>query len=411
MKKLLLCILTFVLFCSCKDKAINYKDFDQSMSFDEAEKYVKQLEQEIKKENWIRSTDSDGIEVWRDKNANVRKEIKISKDGIKETTYFDEEGKCKFYTDSNGFKKWYDYDDSGRIIYERENCTYRYPEKFYEYVKSKRFTVEKRIIPAEPSEKWYRKNWKDSFSAEDVLIYEKYENKEIWHMHNPLVVTKMREAYSENLDKENCQEVSFGESKKIMEELQDDSIYSENQEPPEVFFKTKCHFSHADEKNYDSYWFYSDGEDIEGIDESPFDSQEYYFPIDMPSFTPIELYYHYQFYFDEDSGSYKIADYDKVIIDGWKVLDEVRFVGHKYRATDDLMIYSEQGLDYEVIGYIKIPEEGIEVLEIGNFVSFDGTVELPWLKIRTEKGLEGWCFAGYLTDGWEYKNNPWTSTK
>lgn len=408
MKKLLIplvlaSLLLCSLLCSCKDKAINYKDYDQSMSFDEAEKYVKELEKELKKEKREPSVESDGSKVWRGKKGNVCKQIKLSSDGIKETIYFDEDGNYKFYTDSSGFKKWYDYDEHGRIIYERENYKYRYPEIFYEYVESKRFTVKKEIIPARPSEMWYRRKWKDTFSAEDVLIYEKYKNSEIWHMHNPLVVTKMREAYSENLDKENCLKVSFGKSKKIMEKLQDDSNYSGNQKLQEVFFKTKCHFSRADEKNDDWYWFFSDGKLVEGFDASPYDSQEYYFPIDMPSFTPIELYYHYSVYFDEDSGKYKVADYDTVIIDGWKVLDAVRFVGQKYYVAGDLYIRSEPDMRSDVIAQMDGGSREVNVLVL------ESSNSTAWIKIRTEDGVEGWCPAREITDGSYYKDKPWTS--
>lgn len=35
---------------------------------------------------------------------------------------------------------------------------------------------------------------------------------------------------------------------------------------------------------------------------------------------------------------------------------------------------------------------------------------LAWVKVLTKDGAEGWCFAGYLTDGTEYREPLWKST-
>lgn len=383
-------------------KSFNPDEYDPSIKFDEAEEFLKQLE----KENLIHSTQNDRTEVWHDGNGTLRIEKETTSSGYVDVRYYDENEKEKFYLGSDGHMVWYDYDDVGRCIYEKNNATRTYPEAFYEYVNTRKFQITKQIIPGW-WEKWYYKTWPDTFHSEDVVFYEKYDDKEYWYMRNPLMVTTMREAYSKKLNRKNCREASFSESRKIIEELYDESDHDENLELPELFFRTKCHFTTDNKQPDNHFWFYSDGETVDGYDSSPYDNQEYYFPLDMPPFTSVELYYHYTgtVCADEDECTYRISDV--IMIDGWKVLDEPRFPGQKYIAADYLKIRSGQSQDSAQTGRIE-RDESVTVIENGNPAVIDG-IESAWVKVRKDDGTEGWSFAGYLTDGRIYKNKPWSS--
>ncbi len=379
-------------------KRRNSEQYDKTMRFDEGEKLIKQ----IKKEKLVHSVaEWNGNEIWCDKDGTIRIEL----DDFKNATYYDEEGREKYYKTPDGFKLWYEYDDWGRCIYQKHNNTFANTETFYEYVNTPKFQIIKERMPGYGEEWYYYKYEPNSSMGTKTMIYEKSENgKEYWYMRNPLMVTTMREAYSEDLDINKCYEGSFAESKKVMEILLDAEDFYNYDDSPKVFFKTKCHFTNADEETEGFFWFYNDGEKVIGQDISPYDNQ-YYFPIDMPSFTPIELYYHYDFWFADSEDESEI--YFALVIDGWKVLDDVRFSGQKYIATDNLKLRSGQSLNAEQVGKIK-QDESVTVLETGSPATIDG-IESAWVKIQTEEGLEGWCFAGYLTDGTEYNSKPWNS--
>lgn len=121
------------------------------------------------------------------------------------------------------------------------------------------------------------------------------------------------------------------------------------------------------------------------------------FPEKMPVFTNIKVYYHLTY------GKVWIDSY----IDGWEVVDDVRNIGQDYIATDNLKIRAEPSLEAKQIGLLKKDEQA-EIQEVGEKVTIDG-IESAWVKVRTQEGKEGWCFAGYLTDGKEYRETPWAS--
>ncbi len=166
------------------------------------------------------------------------------------------------------------------------------------------------------------------------------------------------------------------------------------------YFKTKCHI--IENTQYYGYvlGFYSDADrkDFNHDDTKYLHS----FPKDISMFTSVEIYYHYFAY----AGSYQCNGKE---IDGWKVLDDVRFVGQRYKATGNLRIRESPSLQAGQVG--RIPQgEYATILEVGEKTAIDG-IESAWVKVRTQSGKEGWCFAGYLTDGTEYREKPWTSGK
>ena len=121
------------------------------------------------------------------------------------------------------------------------------------------------------------------------------------------------------------------------------------------------------------------------------------FPEIMPVFTNIKVYYHLTY------GKVWIDSF----IDGWEVVDDVRNLGQDYIATDNLKIRAEPSLEAKQIGLLKKDEQA-EIQEVGEKVTIDG-IESAWVRVRTADGTVGWCFAGYLTDGTEYREKPWTS--
>ena len=126
------------------------------------------------------------------------------------------------------------------------------------------------------------------------------------------------------------------------------------------------------------------------------------FPDDMPLFTSVEIYYSFV------ANRFRGEDVLICYIDGWEVVDEARFVNQKYIATDALRIRKSPSLSAEQVGRLS-KDERATVIEVGEDVTIDG-IESAWVKVRTKDGAEGWCFAGYLTDGTEYREKPWKST-
>lgn len=159
-------------------------------------------------------------------------------------------------------------------------------------------------------------------------------------------------------------------------------------------FKSYCHFiSQFDWSNGGTQGrFYCDdsylsGDFTKGVP----------FPKDIPPFTSLEVYYHFE------APYYAIFPY----IDGWCVVDDTRFIGQKYIATDALKIRESPSLSAKQIGRL-LKGARATVIEVGEDVTIDG-IESAWVKVRTKDGVEGWCFAGYLTDGTEYRKKPWKS--
>ena len=120
-------------------------------------------------------------------------------------------------------------------------------------------------------------------------------------------------------------------------------------------------------------------------------------PSNIPPFTAIELYIRHA---SVNAGSW-------YSVDGWEVWDYARFPGQKYIATDALKIREAPSLSAKQVGRL-VKDERATVIEVGEDVTIDG-IESAWVKVRTKDGAEGWCFAGCLTDGTEYREKPWTS--
>ncbi|MBR0494558.1 MAG: SH3 domain-containing protein [Treponema sp.] len=374
----------------------NSQEYDRSITFDKKIDYEKL----IKKQKLTRKTDDDGIERWYNEEGIIRKQVEVREDGYKETSYYDENQKIIFHKSSDGYKAWWAYDENGREIRFKNNRSgYNNSDEVYEYFETPRYSLVTKQKNADGTEEWKYTQWHGSM-GDVIKIYEKFsDGSEKWYDRNPFKVTVARSGFSENLDKENCREVSESESKAICKNADEDGNQAEILS---TIFKTKCHFTHADEENRDSYHFYNDGETFSVHDNSPAEASELNFPLDMPPFTALELYYHYP----EDSMDGRIYT-DYRILDGWKVVDDIRFVGQQYIATDSLKIRSEQSLNSEQIGRV-IKDELVTIIEIGGNTVIDD-IESAWVKIQTKDGLEGWCFAGYLTDGTEYHTKAWTS--
>ena len=74
-----------------------------------------------------------------------------------------------------------------------------------------------------------------------------------------------------------------------------------------------------------------------------------------------------------------------------------------------LKIRESPSLSAKQIGRL-VKAECATVIELGEDVTIDG-IESAWVKVRIKDGAEGWCFAGYLTDGKEYREKPWKSAE
>lgn len=159
----------------------------------------------------------------------------------------------------------------------------------------------------------------------------------------------------------------------------------------DIFAEVKCHFQRIDREYTESgiKEFHCYGDGISDVFASKL------IPSNIPPFTAIELYIRH-------AGSW-------YSVDGWRVVDESRFVGQKYIATDALKIREAPSLSAKQIGRL-FKGERATVIEVGEDVTIDG-IESAWVKVRTKDGAEGWCFAGYLTDGKEYREKPWKSTE
>ena len=197
-----------------------------------------------------------------------------------------------------------------------------------------------------------------------------------------------RSGFIDGFDESKYKETTVSEDKKNC----DDFFNGKKMQLDGQRLKIKCHyclFNHFDAL----FVFYSDGERISIFMGNAF------FPNKMPPFTPLEIYYHHEVYGKNTSN----------VLDGWRVLDDIRFVGQKYIATDALRIRKSPSLSAEQFGRLS-KDERATVIEVGEDVTIDG-IESAWVKVRAKDGTEGWCFAGYLTDGKEYREKPWKSAE
>ncbi len=205
--------------------------------------------------------------------------------------------------------------------------------------------------------------------------------------------TSARRGFIDGFDESKYKETTVSEDKKNCEEVFTGKIKQLDGQR----LKTKCHIRMIDNLEF-TLVFYGDGE---RFPITWFDVD--YFPDEMPLFTPLEIYYHHEAYYHK----YYKEWYYRNVLDGWRVLDEIRFVGQKYIATDALKIRKSPSLSAEQVGRLS-KDERATVIEVGEKVTIDG-IESAWVKVRAKDGTEGWCFAGYLTDGTEYREKPWTS--
>lgn len=178
------------------------------------------------------------------------------------------------------------------------------------------------------------------------------------------------------------EEKNFKEADKIARKL-----YEESKITGEAF-KTRCHLrSQFDwSKGGTQISCYSDaglfaGDLAKGLS----------IPKNLPPFVSLIIYYHYEAPF------YSPFPY----VDGWEIVEDVRFTGHKYIATDSLRIRDKPSLSGTQIGRL-VKGEAATVIAVGEKTTIDG-IESAWVQIKTNDGTCGWCFAGYLTDGTEYK--------
>ena len=200
----------------------------------------------------------------------------------------------------------------------------------------------------------------------------------------------MRSGFVDGFDESKYKEITVSEEEKL------ESLKG-------LWLKSKCHIvlNSYDEDDPDlqtrNLRFFGDGKTFFGF----WGADGNTFPNEIPLFTSLIVYYHFE------ETSFRNETVFFCIIDGWRIVDDVRFVGQKYIATDSLKIRSEPNLAAEKIGLLKKGEK-VTIQEAGEKVTIDG-IESAWVKVRTQEGKEGWCFAGYLTDGTEYKTKPWTS--
>jgi hypothetical protein len=90
-------------------------------------------------------------------------------------------------------------------------------------------------------------------------------------------------------------------------------------------------------------------------------------------FTSILVYYHCE------ETSFRHESVIVRIIDGWEVVDEIRFAGQKYIATDNLKIREYSSLSAKQVGRLS-KEERVTVIEVGEKTTIDG-IESAWVKI------------------------------
>ena len=197
-----------------------------------------------------------------------------------------------------------------------------------------------------------------------------------------------RSGFADSFNESEYQEATFEQAAKESKKMDGKPKY----------FKTKCHIIENTQYYGYALGFYSNA------DRNDFNSSDtknlHSFPKDIPMFTSVEIYYHYFSY----AGSF---ENNGKTIDGWKVLDDVRFVGQKYKATGNLRVRDTPSLKAGQVGRI-LQGDYATILEVGEKTTIDG-IESAWVKVRAQNGTTGWCFAGYLTDGNEYREKPWTS--
>ncbi len=206
----------------------------------------------------------------------------------------------------------------------------------------------------------------------------------------------LRSGFIEGFDESKYQEVTIPQSGKIAVDAYK-AGGAELRALNGMCLKTRGHIS----LNYYNSWmgwtqlsFYGDG-DYVGCHWKGGRS----FPENMPMFTTLEVYYHFEV--DFIHGGYSC------FLDGWKVLDDVRIEGIKYRATGNLRIRKSPTLSAPVVGRVE-DNKLATVTKVGEKATIDG-IESVWVQVLTEDGQKGWCFAGYLTDGTEYREKPWTN--
>ncbi len=192
----------------------------------------------------------------------------------------------------------------------------------------------------------------------------------------PLKAVKSKSV--QGFDKSKYKEVSLQEADKTVAASVAKGTQSELYNT--VFFKSKCHLIENGEIFFNVF---ADCTNMVGIwlCEEMQNST-------VPLFAPLIIYYHYYDSTQPDSPG--------IMLDGWEIVDQERFVGQSYFAADNLKIRSAPSLNAEKVGVLYI-DNAATVLEVGEKTTIDG-ISSVWVKIHADGGKEGWCFAGYLTD-------------
>ena len=217
--------------------------------------------------------------------------------------------------------------------------------------------------------------------------------------------TSARSMFIDGFDESKYSEVAVDEVNKLYGYTMSGGEHTDREEKEfeKIYLKVKCHVIFINQRGSrgQSISFYGDDGWTNG---SWTGTQE--FPENMPLFTSVEVYFRFIRHANWDFNNWGWFNY---FIEGWRVLDDIRFVGQKYIATDALRIRKSPSLSAEQVGRLSKGERAT-VIEVGEKVTIDG-IESAWVKIRAKDGTEGWCFAGYLTNGTEYREKPWTSAQ
>jgi hypothetical protein len=204
-----------------------------------------------------------------------------------------------------------------------------------------------------------------------------------------IVINFISLLYGQDLDYSKYKDMTYDES--VSDFIQGNQPYQDYTN--EGFYKSKVHFVKTAPSRKDLECIIMTG------------GHTLFFYIDRPVSTEnikpgdvIIVYYH-KFWSSRTVSRTVIKKIDRT--------NESFIIGNKYYVCNNINLRKGEGVTYDKIKLLKV-NDNVILTGIGKQDIIDGKKSY-WLKVKTEDGIIGWCYGGYL-DYWniylEYLANP-----
>jgi len=193
-----------------------------------------------------------------------------------------------------------------------------------------------------------------------------------------VIINSISILYGQNIDFSNFKEMSYNEAVENFIDGNSSRDYTN-----EGFYKSKAHFVGTSYSTGRRECTIMTGGYVLG-----FDIDSHISTNNIELGDVIIVYYHC---------FWSSRTFSKTVIKKIEKTNEKFIIGNLYFIPNNLNLREGEGVTYNRIKLLKIGEK-VNLIEIGKQDIIDGKKSY-WVKVRTNDGITGWCFGGYL-DYW-----------